>query len=213
MDDCDKPIYWLTGLVGTGKSAIAQTIAERAFENGKLGASFFCSRDFKEGRDPYLIFPTLAVQLARKYSQFRSAFVPLVQSDPGLADVSLSLQMEKLIVQPLRGTNISTVIIIDALDECEGRGPTSGIISVIGKFSSEIPRIKFFLTGRPEQQIQDGFRIHSLVEKQALHDADPKLVYGDILLFLQRSLKKVADRREVPGDWPTEEQLDRKSVV
>lgn len=37
------PVYWLNGLAGTGKTTIAQTIAERAFADGLLGASFFCS--------------------------------------------------------------------------------------------------------------------------------------------------------------------------
>ena len=36
-------IFWLNGLAGTGKSSIAQTFADIAFADGKLGASFFCS--------------------------------------------------------------------------------------------------------------------------------------------------------------------------
>ena len=210
MDDSNKPVYWLNGLAGTGKSTIAQTIAERAFEDGKLGASFFCSRDFKERGNLYSIFPTLAVQLARKYTKFRSTFVPMVQLDPELANVSLSLQMERLIVQPLKGTDISTVIIIDALDECEDTEPASRILSVIGQFLSEIRTVKFFLTGRPEPRIQYGFRLPSLAPEAdglALHNTDPELVSGDILLFLRQNLKEIADRRKVPGDWPTEEQL------
>ena len=46
-DDQDKRVFWLNGLAGTGKSAIAQTFAETSFVSGKLGASFFCSRDFE----------------------------------------------------------------------------------------------------------------------------------------------------------------------
>ena len=60
--DFDKPpVYWLNGLAGTGKSTIAQTIAERTFADGRLGASFFCSRDFEDRRNLQSIFPTLAV--------------------------------------------------------------------------------------------------------------------------------------------------------
>ena len=36
-------VYWLNGLAGTGKSTIAQMVAERAFACRQLGASFFCS--------------------------------------------------------------------------------------------------------------------------------------------------------------------------
>ena len=79
------PVYWLNGLAGTGKSTIARTVAERMFAQGRLGASFFCSRDFEDRSNLRLIFPTIATQLARRYPEFRSIFVPLVQSDPGIA--------------------------------------------------------------------------------------------------------------------------------
>ena len=56
--DFDKPpVYWLNGLAGTGKTTIAKTIAERTFADGRLGASFFCSRDFDDRRNLQVIFP------------------------------------------------------------------------------------------------------------------------------------------------------------
>jgi len=107
----------LNGLAGTGKSTIAQTFAERMFADGRLGASFFCSRDFEDRSNLRFIFPTLAVQLAGNYTGFRSIFVPLVESDPDIAYESLYNQMDKLIAKPLKESAISTVIVIDALDE------------------------------------------------------------------------------------------------
>lgn len=77
-DPCQPPVYWLNGLAGTGKSTIARTVAERMFADGRLGASFFCSREFEDRRNLQLIFPTIAVQLARNYPKFQSIFVPLV---------------------------------------------------------------------------------------------------------------------------------------
>ena len=116
--DFDRsPVYWLNGLAGTGKSTIAKTIAERLFADGQLGASFFCSRDFEDRRNLQLIFPTLATQLARKYDKFRSIFTPLIRSDPNIAYESLRDRMKKLIVQPLNESDISTVIVVDSLDE------------------------------------------------------------------------------------------------
>ncbi|KAF9790951.1 hypothetical protein BJ322DRAFT_418044 [Thelephora terrestris] len=59
------PVFWLNGVAGTGKSTIAQTVAERIFADGRLGASFFCSRSFEDRSNLKLIFPTLAFQLAQ----------------------------------------------------------------------------------------------------------------------------------------------------
>jgi len=207
-----SPIYWLNGLAGTGKSTIAKTIADRLFADGRLGASFFCSRDFKDRRNLQLIFPTLAAQLARKYTEFRSILFPLIQSDPGIAYESLISQMNKLIVRPLNESNISTVIVIDALDECEDEESASAILSVLGRLVSEIPKVKFFLTGRPEPRISEGFRL-PLLTKMAdmfiLHEVEPDQVDSDIRLFFKTSFSELAVRRRGLDNWPTEEQLDR----
>ena len=40
-----KPIFWLNGMAGTGKSTVARTVAWSFADEGHLGASFF----FKKG--------------------------------------------------------------------------------------------------------------------------------------------------------------------
>ena len=210
--DFDKPpVYWLNGLAGTGKSTIAQTITERTFADGRLGASFFCSRDFEDRSNLQAIFPTLAVQLARRYTQFRSIFIPLVQSDPEIIHESLYGQMKKLIIQPLVESAISTVIVIDALDECKDREPASAILSVLGQLVAEVPAVKFFITGRPESRIQEGFRLPSLVQSTdvfVLHEVEPSQVENDIRLFFTHSFSELKHYRHGLGDWHTEAQLD-----
>ena len=210
--DFDKPpVYWLNGLAGTGKSTIAQTIAERTFADGQLGASFFCSRDFLDRSNLQFIFPTLAIQLARKFAEFRSILVPLVQSDPGIADESLYHQMERLIVKPLTESDVSTLIIIDALDECRDDKPASAILSVLGQFVSEIPKVKFFLTGRPERRIREGFRLPRMAEVTdmfVLHEVEPRQIGGDIRMFFKHRFSELASRWPELEDWPTKDQLD-----
>ena len=205
------PVYWLNGVAGTGKTTIAQTVAARIFADGQLGASFFCSRDFEDRRNLQLIFPSIAVQLARRYSQFRSTFVQLVRSDPEIIHESLYSQMRKLIVQPLRESNISTVIVINALDECKDKESTSAILSVLGQFVSEIPDVKFFITGRPEPRIQEGFRLPLLAEATdvfVLHDVEPDQVENDIMLFFEHEFSGLVRRRRGLDGWPPKEQLD-----
>ena len=211
-DFSKSPVYWLNGLAGTGKTTIAQTIAERTFADGQLGASFFCSRDFEDRSDLRLIFPTLAVQLARKYIEFRSVFVPLVQSDPGIAHESLYNQMDRLIVQPLTESAVSTVIVIDALDECKDEETTSAILSVLGRLISKVPTVKIFLTGRPEPRIQTGFRL-PLLKKDTdvfvLHNVEPNLITSDVRLFFKHSFLEIANSRGGLDGWPTDEEIER----
>jgi hypothetical protein len=209
-DFSKSPVFWLNGLAGTGKSTIAQTIAERTFAGGLLGASFFCSRDFEDRSDLHFIFPTLAFQLAHKYPGFRSYIVSLLQSNPDIVDESLCNQMERLIVEPLRSASISTVIVIDALDECKDEEPSSAILSVLGRFVGKIPRVKFFITGRPEPRINTGFRLPLLVDATdvfVLHDVHPPLINSDIRLFLKHKLSKLAQQHRLIG-WPSDKDLD-----
>jgi len=153
----DKHVYWLNGLAGTGKSTIAQTFAETSFSDGKLGASFFCSRDFDDRSNLRRIFPTLAFQLAYRYPHFREELLPVLTANPDVGRESLCSQMEKLIVGPLKTIHTPTLIIIDALDECRDEEPASAILSILSRYVDQIPHVKFFITGRPEPRIRSGF--------------------------------------------------------
>ena len=159
-----------------------------------------------------MIFPTLATQLARKYVEFRSILVPLIQSDPEIAYESLHDQMKKLIVEPLNKSSISTVIVIDALDECEDEEPASAILSFLGQFVYKIPKVKFFLTCRPEPCISEGFRLPLLAKITdvfVFHAVESDQVDSDIRLFFKTSFSELVDRRRGQDNWPTEKQLDQ----
>ena len=149
-DKQDQRVFWLNGLAGTGKSTIAQTFAEISFAEGKLGASFFCSRDFEDRSNLKAIFPTLAFQLAYQYPLFREQLLQVLRANPDIRRESLCSQMEKAIVGPLKTTQIQTLIIIDALDECKDEEPASAILSNLSRYVDQIPNVKFFITGRPE---------------------------------------------------------------
>ena len=203
-----QQVFWLNGLAGTGKSTITQTFAETSFADGKLGASFFCSRDFENRSNLQTIFPTLAFQLARRYSSFRKVLLQVLRASPDVGRESLCSQLEKLIVGPLKTTRIPTLIIIDALDECKDKEPASAILSVLSRYVDEIPRVKFFITGRPEPRIRSGFRLELLrpiTEVLRLHDVKRSLVDSDIRLFFRTQLSNIAKTRSdcnLTEDWP-----------
>ena len=214
MGEQDQRVFWLNGLAGTGKSTIAQTIAETAFADGKLGASFFCSRDFEDRSNLQMIFPTLAFQLAYQYPRFREELLQVLRTRPDVGRESLCSQMEKLIIGPLKAANIPTLIIIDALDECKDEEPASSILSILSRFMDEIPNVKFFITGRPEPQIRSGFHLESLcpvTEVLKLHEVKPEAADSDIRLFFRVQLGSLAKNRgdvDLTEDWPTSSDIE-----
>jgi len=152
--DSDKsPVYRSNGLAGTGKSIVAQTIAEKLFAGGFLGASLFCSRDFEAQGNLYFIFSTLAVQPARQYTELRSIIFLLIQSDPGVTDEFPREQINKLIVQPLAKSAASIVTVVGAWANAKTRNvskirsyPSSGSLHL--RSSSSLPAVRSHGFGR-----------------------------------------------------------------
>ena len=122
--------------------------------------------------------------------------------------------MERFIVGPLKAAHTSTLIIIDALDECRDEEPASAILSILSRYANEIPDVKFFITGRPEPKIRSGFRLKSLLpitEVLKLHEVEPETVDNDIKLFFQTQLTDLAENRSdcnSPGDWPSQTDIE-----
>jgi DNA polymerase III delta prime subunit len=148
-------VFWLNGpgSAGTGKTTIAYTVARDLHKQQKLGASFFCSRDNAECRDPKLIFPTIAYQLGHFYTPFYERVSAVLKADPEVAYSVVPLQLERLIVQPLQalqGVMPPCVIVIDALDECQDGGATSIILSSLAQHIMQLMPLKFLITSRPD---------------------------------------------------------------
>ena len=116
--------------------------------------------------------------------------------------------MEKLIVSPFEATQIRTLIIIDALDECKDQEPYSAILVVLSKYADRIPNVKFFIAARPwEGGIFDAFLLPSLYamrEVLVLYAVGCSSVEDDIMLFLRVRLAEVArlSYTVLPENWP-----------
>jgi hypothetical protein len=74
-DASAKRIYWLTGVAGTDKTAVAQSVAQMAHDEDCLGATFFFSRTAEtvERRRAAAVIPTIAYQFATKHSALHDA--------------------------------------------------------------------------------------------------------------------------------------------
>jgi WD40 repeat protein len=213
MDDTDTTIYWLKGITGCGKTAIAQTVAERSAAKGRLCGSFFCSRDFEDRRNLRLIFPTVAHQMAHHPNlpaTFRPALAKAIRSSPDIRHDKLEVQFENLIIRPLMSIDTPMTIVIDALDECNDKEPVSQFLSALARHVDQVRNVKFFITGRPEDHIRAGFKIPSLRTKMLpLHDVESAVVDSDIELYVNTRLVDIAARKRysITGIWPSDKDV------
>jgi len=209
-------IFWLDGLAGTGKSTIAQSVADHFDETGELGATFFCSRDDADCSNVGLIFPTIASQLSAFNPAFGEHVSEAMRKDTDLQSALPSMQLEKMIVEPLENVVsgqgfLPCIIVIDALDECKEESTTSTTLFALSKFADRIYPVKFFITSRPVRKVVEGFRETGLMKNTSalvLHSISPSILEKDIRVYLDTRLSRIA-RSCGLRSWPTSEELGR----
>jgi hypothetical protein len=132
----EQCIFWLNGLAGTGKSTIARTISRRYFEQNRLGASFFFSRGGGDVGNAVKVVTSIAVQLANSIPTLHQYISEAVVKNNDIASKGLRDQWNLLIFQPLSQLKVGSVtspvvIVIDAVDECEGDNDIRSILQLL----------------------------------------------------------------------------------
>lgn len=101
------------------------------------------------------------------------------------------------------------VIVIDALDEYEGRGDIQLILKLLAMLKKITSiRVRVFLTSRPETPTLLGFRNISADahEDVILYDIPPPIVQHDISIFLRVKFRKIREDGGLDSPWPREEE-------
>lgn len=151
----ERQLFLLTGPSGSGKSAIASSVARHCLDNGSLGASFA----FRRGRPDHTadrLFPTIARDLAEFNPDVGQALYDRVRNTTVLRETgNLELQYETFILASLAAVNTAkpVVIVIDALDEAGDKKTRSLLLRLLSKKSFPHLRLRIFVTSRPEHDI------------------------------------------------------------
>ncbi|OTA02533.1 hypothetical protein A9Z42_0028980 [Trichoderma parareesei] len=212
-----KSIFWLNGMAGTGKSTISRTVARAFSKDGILGASFFFKRgEGDRGRTTFLI-TTLTAQLVRRMPALAPQIRRVLEFEPQIHEKPLSDQFQMLILDPLKQhagswQSSDLLIVVDALDECGLEESMRTLINVLSNAQyTESPRLKFFLTSRPELPIRLGFEdISGMYDNMLLAVVSTPTIEHDIELFMRHQLdkikqdynKSVTQHRKISDDWP-----------
>ena len=212
----DRPIFWLSGLAGTGKSTIARTVARENDEIGCLGASFFFSRGGGDLAQVGKFFPTIAVQLSNRIQSLKILLCKSLETHDDIASRSLDDQWRHLILSPLNGLDDSfhqsrLLIVIDALDECEGDNDVPVLLRLFSQITDITSiQLRIFITSRPETPLRLGFRQIPLIYHHdlVLDEVSRELVDRDISTFFENQFSEIRDIFEVAHNWPSEQTLN-----
>ncbi|KAF7334525.1 NACHT domain-containing protein [Mycena venus] len=132
-------ILCLYGPAGAGKSAIAQSFCRLLEEEGQLGASIFFKRAHSSRGNGKRLFPTIPYQLAALLPELNRGISQKVEEKPSILERSLSIQLQKLILEPSQKSihGRALVIVLDGLDEREGQSNQQEILRAIESVTYE----------------------------------------------------------------------------
>src|ERR1700722_450778 len=205
-------ICWLQGHAGTGKSAIAHTIAQQCDKGKLLAFSYFFSRRNPDRSEITKFFPTFAYQLCGFLPSIQQPITDALGKNPAIFHQSLKDQFTKLIVDPvlsILGPVPSMICVIDGLDEYTEDTGQVPLAELIGTLFDDIPDqfpFRFLLTSRPEARIVEIFRdpvINSRTSRLFLQDSE-----RDVRTFLSSKLREIQMKLNLPISWPSMAELE-----
>ncbi|KAE8390287.1 hypothetical protein BDV23DRAFT_183579 [Aspergillus alliaceus] len=174
-----KFIFWLNGMAGTGKSTVAQIVAQYFEKQRWLVPDILNAIQ----DDPNIAFKFLSEQ------SDKLLYRPLVKLHP---DQSMRI-----------------VIVIDALDECDKEDDMRIILQLLFKLLEiKSVHLRVFLTSRPELPIHFGFKQNKNHLDLVVHELPAPVIEHDIRLFLKHKLSEIQDERLLPPAWPGNETIE-----
>ncbi|KZP27184.1 hypothetical protein FIBSPDRAFT_948818 [Athelia psychrophila] len=202
-------VLWLYGPAGTGKSAVAATVANHFSEMGRLGAFVGFDRASPEQGRPSTAVKSLARQLAEYDGRLRTSITQTINDGPkaSVLRASLSDKFDRLIVKPL--ASILTlpgegpiVVVLDGLYEYEQPdGWTSLLDLLVGGTKSLPSNLRFIITSRTVDGILDavtGAVLHPRIRIRELRSSS----HSDISAYFTFRMQQIRRKKTyLQEDW------------
>lgn len=148
-----------------------------------------------------------------------------LDSDPQICTKTTTEQFEKLLYEPLAAASSSragptTVVVIDALDECEGEDSIVLLLRLLARVHSIPNGPKIFVTSRPDLYPRIAFRRIKGVYQGVVMEKMAR-AKEDIAIYIQHELANVRNNynldvpshRQLPDTWPEENDVTLLSTA
>ncbi|KAF7982370.1 hypothetical protein HWV62_29114 [Athelia sp. TMB] len=201
-----RNLLLVKGVAGSGKSAIAHSVAQALHECGLLTSSFFFDRESSSRNTSQLLLTTIARDIASLYPAIAADISAALEKEPALATANLSRQFESFIAGPLRRHSIDRqiIIVIDALDEAIRDDTDTDLLTIL---RDDLPKLsrrcRFIITSRPTRVIEQFLSRKEHVE--SIHvDINSLENCQDISAYVDAMLQDDTICSQMGSPWPDE---------
>ncbi|CAG7849681.1 Vegetative incompatibility protein HET-E-1, partial [Serendipita indica DSM 11827] len=217
--NADKRIFWLCDVGGSGKSTVTLTMCEEwdNTENVLVGRFFF-SKNARQTSETDDFCSVIAGDIGGQNKTILKQIETIRKEDPNLLIRGLRHQFTKLIEEPLQLARTDIVLVIDAMDECkkETRGE---LIKLLVEKLSSMPKLKLFITSRPEPDITAilqgkaivrgmHFKMHGKEQQSNLDDIRAYVDVHLVNLLTEPQRWKIVERSNGLFIWITTAHLE-----
>jgi hypothetical protein len=206
LEEDVQRVFWLRGVAGCGKSAIARTVDTLLSKQSRC-VSFYFSTNRTES-EPEALFGTISRFLADINGNWKLSLLNVVKKSIKVRYSStVQEQFENFILLPAKELELvgPILIIIDALDESGSREQRRKLLEVLKHLPDLPAQIRFLITSRSDQDIVDIFRNKSWVHDEELDYIRAESTDDDIRKYALSQLSVIP---ELSRRWPKNEWLE-----
>lgn len=189
-------VFWITGVAGAGKSAIAHTVAHQSHHSQRHHSScFFFDRGTDGRNNPDKLFSTIVRDLASRSPDIRLHVSNALESDPTLASAPISRQFDELLCGLQYEEEKSVVIVIDAVDE----GRSTDLLHILRNGTMKLHnKFRIIITSRPVDPIVSNLSNVTHIRREDI-DIGGKDNLDDIAIYSYHRLDRVAEVKRLKG--------------
>ncbi|KAF7363899.1 Vegetative incompatibility protein het-e-1 [Mycena sanguinolenta] len=200
-----QQIYFLADVVGSGKTALAHSVAQECSDCNLLGSAFFFDRKFGRTSPRDFVF-NLARDLGSRFPEVSDHITQALRADHNLAwSRPVSRLFKELILEPvINSADVvgPVVVVIDALHEAEAQTPE--VENILRTQIPDLPgQFRVFVTSRPERSILRALGPDIAPHDLAIHGSANR---ADMAIYATQKLKEIASEHELEN-WPPKQLI------